>query len=69
MLTETVFLKLSELFGASLVTGFARLRGKTIGIVANQPKVLAGVLDIDSSAKGARFIRFCDAFNIPDTHI
>ncbi|HNW57719.1 MAG TPA: carboxyl transferase domain-containing protein, partial [Bacteroidales bacterium] len=59
------FFEISELFGASLVTGFARLKGKTIGIVANQPKVLAGVLDIDSSTKGARFIRFCDAFNIP----
>jgi propionyl-CoA carboxylase beta chain len=59
------FYETSELFGASLVTGFARLRGRTIAIVANQPKVLAGVLDIDSSVKGARFIRFCDAFNIP----
>lgn len=59
------FFEISELFGASLVTGFARLKGKTIGIVANQPKVLAGVLDIDSSDKGARFIRFCDTFNIP----
>ncbi|MDO9580372.1 MAG: acyl-CoA carboxylase subunit beta [Bacteroidales bacterium] len=59
------FFETSELFGASLVTGFARLKGKTIGLVANQPKVLAGVLDIDSSTKGARFIRFCDAFNIP----
>ncbi len=59
------FFETSELFGASLVTGFARLKGKTIAIVANQPKVLAGVLDIDSSTKGARFIRFCDAFNIP----
>lgn len=59
------FYETSELFGASLVTGFARLTGRTIAIVANQPKVLAGVLDIDSSVKGARFIRFCDAFNIP----
>jgi acetyl-CoA carboxylase carboxyltransferase component len=59
------FFEISELFGASLVIGFGRLRGKTTGIVANQPKVLAGVLDIDSSVKGARFIRFCDAFNIP----
>lgn len=59
------FLETSELFAGSLVTGFARLKGKTIGVVANQPKVLAGVLDIDSSTKGARFIRFCDAFNIP----
>jgi acetyl-CoA carboxylase carboxyltransferase component len=59
------FFETSELFAASLVTGFARLKGKTIGIVANQPKVMAGVLDINSSTKGARFIRFCDAFNIP----
>lgn len=59
------FFETAELFGASLVTGFARLKGKTIGVVANQPKVLAGVLDIDSSVKGARFIRFCDTFNIP----
>ena len=59
------FFETSELFGANLVTGFGRLKGKTIGVVANQPKVLAGVLDIDASTKGARFIRFCDAFNIP----
>ncbi|MCU0456543.1 MAG: acyl-CoA carboxylase subunit beta [Bacteroidales bacterium] len=59
------FFETAELFAPNLVTGFARLKGKTIGIVANQPKVLAGVLDIDSSTKGARFIRFCDAFNIP----
>ena len=59
------FYETAELFAPNLVTGFARLRGKTIGIVANQPKVLAGVLDINSSTKGARFIRFCDAFNIP----
>ncbi len=59
------FFETAELFAPNLVTGLARLKGKTIGIVANQPKVLAGVLDIDSSVKGARFIRFCDAFNIP----
>ncbi len=59
------FFETAELFAPNLVTGFARLKSKTIGIVANQPKVLAGVLDIDSSTKGARFIRFCDAFNIP----
>jgi acetyl-CoA carboxylase carboxyltransferase component len=59
------FFETAELFAGNLVTGFARLAGKTIGVVANQPKVLAGVLDIDSSVKGARFIRFCDAFNIP----
>lgn len=59
------FFETAELFAANLVTGFGRIQGKTVGIVANQPKVLAGVLDIDSSVKGARFIRFCDAFNIP----
>jgi len=59
------FYETAELFAPNLVTGLARLKGKTIGVVANQPKVLAGVLDIDSSTKGARFIRFCDAFNIP----
>ena len=59
------FFEISEMFAPNLVIGFARIKGKTVGIVANQPKVLAGVLDIDSSDKGARFIRFCDAFNIP----
>lgn len=59
------FFETSELFAPNLVTGMARMKGKTIGVIANQPKVLAGVLDIDSSTKGARFIRFCDAFNIP----
>ncbi len=52
-------------FARNLVTGFAHLGGHAVGIVANQPAVLAGVLDIDSSDKGARFVRFCDAFNIP----
>lgn len=49
----------------NLITGFARLNGHSVGVVANQPQVLAGTLDIDSSTKGARFVRFCDAFNIP----
>ena len=52
-------------FATNIVVGFARLEGRTIGVVANQPISLAGVLDIDSSRKGARFVRFCDAFNIP----
>ncbi len=52
-------------FGANLVVGFARLGGRPVGVVANQPAVLAGVLDINASVKGARFIRFCDAFNLP----
>jgi len=52
-------------YGANLIVGFARLGGHTVGVIANQPAVLAGVLDIKASVKGARFIRFCDAFNIP----
>ena len=59
------FFEVQALYGGSLVVGFARLGGRSVGIVANQPAVLAGVLDIDSSVKGARFVRFCDAFNIP----
>ena len=52
-------------YAANILVGFAHLGGRSVGIVANQPAVLAGVLDIDSSLKGARFVRFCDAFNIP----
>ncbi|MBN1951111.1 MAG: acyl-CoA carboxylase subunit beta [Bacteroidales bacterium] len=59
------FFEVAENYAQNVVVGFARLMGKTIGILANQPKVLAGVLDINSSIKGARFIRFCDCFNIP----
>ncbi len=59
------FFEVHEHFAANLVVGFARLNGRPVGIVGNQPRVLAGVLDIDSSVKGARFVRFCDAFNIP----
>lgn len=59
------FFEVQELFARNLLTGYARLGGHVVGIVANQPKVLAGVLDIDASVKGARFVRFCDAFNIP----
>jgi acetyl-CoA carboxylase carboxyltransferase component len=58
-------LEVFELWAMNVVIGFARLDGRTVGIVANQPKVLAGTLDIESSEKAARFIRFCDAFNIP----
>ncbi len=65
LIDKDTFFEVSEHFAPSLVIGFARLNGKAIGIVANQPKVLAGVLDINSSLKGARFIRFCDCFNIP----
>ncbi|MBI1807631.1 MAG: acyl-CoA carboxylase subunit beta [Ignavibacteria bacterium] len=59
------FFEVHELFAQNIVVGFARLDGTSVGIIANQPAVLAGVLDIDSSTKGARFVRFCDAFNIP----
>jgi propionyl-CoA carboxylase beta chain len=59
------FLEVHEGFARNILTGFARLGGHPVGIVANQPAVLAGVLDIDSSDKGGRFVRFCDAFNIP----
>jgi len=59
------FLEVHKDFAQNIVVGFARLAGKSIGIVANQPAYLAGVLDIDSSAKAARFVRFCDSFNIP----
>jgi propionyl-CoA carboxylase beta chain len=54
-----------ERFAANILVGFAHLGGHAVGVVANQPAVLAGVLDIDSSVKGSRFVRFCDAFNIP----
>jgi acetyl-CoA carboxylase carboxyltransferase component len=59
------FYEISENYAQNLIIGYARLDGKVIGIVGNQPKVLAGTLDINSSNKGARFIRFCDSFNIP----
>jgi len=59
------FLEVQRDHAGNLLVGFARLAGRSIGVVANQPAVLAGVLDITASAKGARFIRFCDAFNIP----
>ncbi len=59
------FLEVQRAFAENLIVGFARLGGRSVGIVANQPAVLAGVLDINASLKGARFIRFCDAFNIP----
>lgn len=59
------FFEVHEHYAKNIIVGFARLNGKTIGIVANQPAMLAGALDIDSSLKGARFVRFCDAFNIP----
>ena len=62
---DSEFLEIQELFAANIVIGFARMKGETVGFVANQPNVLAGVLDVDSSDKAARFIRYCDSFNIP----
>ncbi|MFI3265592.1 MAG: acyl-CoA carboxylase subunit beta [Rikenellaceae bacterium] len=59
------FLESQRLFAPNMVTGFARFNGQSVGIVANQPKSMAGVLDINASRKAARFVRFCDAFNIP----
>jgi propionyl-CoA carboxylase beta chain len=59
------FLEVHKDYAENIVVGFARLAGRSIGIVANQPAVLAGVLDVNSSKKGARFVRFCDCFNIP----
>ncbi len=65
LVDESEFLEVQELFAPNAITGFARINGETVGIVGNQALVLAGVLDIDASDKIARFIRFCDAFNIP----
>jgi len=62
---EGDFFELSEAFARNMVIGFGRIGGRTVGFVANQPMVLAGVLDSDASRKAARFVRFCDAFNIP----
>jgi len=59
------FLEVHAGFAMNIIVGFARLNGRSVGVVANQPQVLAGVLDINSSTKAARFVRFCDAFNIP----
>jgi len=62
---EGDFFEIQETFARNIVVGFARIEGRTVGIVANQPMFLAGVLDSDASRKGARFVRFCDCFNIP----
>jgi propionyl-CoA carboxylase beta chain len=59
------FLEVQPYYAQNIIVGFARIGGRTVGIVANQPAVLAGVLDIEASVKAARFVRFCDAFNIP----
>jgi propionyl-CoA carboxylase beta chain len=65
LVDEESFFEIHEEFAENIVVGFARMGGKSIGIVANQPLFLAGVLDVDSSRKAARFVRFCDSFNIP----
>ena len=65
LMDEKDFFEVQESFASNIIIGFARLNGFSVGIIANQPAVLAGVLDINASIKAARFIRFCDAFNIP----
>lgn len=65
VIDDESFREVHKDFATNIVVGFARVEGRTVGVVANQPMSLAGVLDIDSSRKGARFVRFCDAFNIP----
>ena len=62
---DGIFLEVHQQFAKNLVVGFVRLGGHSVGVIANQPTHLAGTLDIDASVKGARFVRFCDAFNIP----
>ncbi|MDQ3539649.1 MAG: methylmalonyl-CoA carboxyltransferase, partial [Chloroflexota bacterium] len=62
---EGEFMEVQAGHAMNIITGFGRLDGRSVGVVANQPNVLAGTLDIDASVKGARFVRFCDAFNIP----
>jgi methylmalonyl-CoA carboxyltransferase large subunit len=65
VLDDQDFLEIQPGFAANIVIGFGRLQGRPVGVVANQPCVMAGVLDIDASDKSARFVRFCNAFNIP----
>ena len=65
LVDDGYFFEVQEHFARNLIIGFARMNGRSVGIVANQPAFLAGVLDINASVKGARFVRFCDAFNIP----
>jgi propionyl-CoA carboxylase beta chain len=64
-LDEGDFFEIQEAYAKNIVTGFGRIEGRTVGVVANQPMVLAGVLDADASRKAARFVRYCDAFEIP----
>ena len=65
IIDEDSFFEIHKDFAENIIVGFARLGGRSIGIVANQPMVLAGCLDVNSSIKAARFVRFCDCFNIP----
>ena len=65
LVDEGEFLEVHALYAPNIVVGFARIEGQSVGIIANQPSQLAGTLDINSSEKAARFLRFCDAFNIP----
>lgn len=65
VIDDNSFFEVQKHFAKNIIVGFSRMNGKTIGIVANQPSILAGVLDVNSSDKAARFIRFCDSFNIP----
>jgi propionyl-CoA carboxylase beta chain len=65
LVDEADFFEIQEAHARNIITGFARIKGRTVGIVANQPFVMAGVLDSDAARKGARFVRFCDCFNIP----
>ena len=65
LVDDNDFLETSRNYAQNIIVGFARMNGHSVGIIANQPKVLAGVLDINASVKAARFVRFCDAFNIP----
>jgi propionyl-CoA carboxylase beta chain len=65
LVDEGEFLEIHSLYAQNIVVGFARIEGQSVGIIANQPSQLAGTLDINSSEKAARFLRFCDAFNIP----
>ena len=65
MIDDHNFFEVQQYYAQNIVIGFGRLNGKPVGFVANQPAMLAGVLDIDASLKAARFVRFCDAFNIP----
>jgi propionyl-CoA carboxylase beta chain len=64
-LDEGDFYEIQESFAGNIITGFGRMEGRTVGVIANQPMVLAGVLDSDASRKAARFVRFCDCFNVP----